>query len=102
MKSLLYFEVVSTVAMLVGFVLVNVVEPGVGLHATGMNESSAAIKATAAAGEVSVITYLLSLIPHTLWMLSPKATSSSPADLSTGRYCYQPYVRARVRSSARN
>lgn len=65
-KSLLYFEVVSTIAMLVGFVLVNIIEPGVGLHATGMNESSAAIKATAAAGEVSIITYLLSLIPHTL------------------------------------
>ncbi len=65
-KSLLYFEVVSTVAMLIGFVLVNVVEPGVGLHATGMQEPAAAIKATAAAGEVSIVTYLLSLIPHTL------------------------------------
>ncbi|MDO7911188.1 cation:dicarboxylase symporter family transporter [Pseudomonas sp. 22-AL-CL-001] len=65
-KSLLYFEVVSTVAMLIGFVLVNVVEPGVGLHATGMQEPAAAVKATAAAGEVSIVTYLLSLIPHTL------------------------------------
>ncbi|MFV3015573.1 cation:dicarboxylate symporter family transporter, partial [Pseudomonas sp. KHB2.9] len=65
-KSLVYFEVVSTVAMLIGFILVNVVEPGVGLHATSLNESSEAIKATSAAGSVSMINYLLGLIPHTL------------------------------------
>ncbi|WP_260985003.1 cation:dicarboxylate symporter family transporter [Pseudomonas oryzihabitans] len=65
-KSLAYFEVVSTVAMLVGFVLVNLVQPGDGLHATNLAESSAAIKATSSAGEISVTSYLLSLIPHTL------------------------------------
>ncbi|WP_313629589.1 cation:dicarboxylate symporter family transporter [Pseudomonas sp.] len=65
-KSLLYFEVVSTIAMLIGFVLVNVVQPGAGMHATGMAESSEAIKATSAAGSVSMVSYLLSLIPHTL------------------------------------
>jgi len=65
-KSLIYFEVVSTVAMLIGFILVNVVEPGVGLHATSLNESSEAIKATSAASSVSMINYLLGLIPHTL------------------------------------
>ena len=62
-KSLIYFEVVSTVAMLIGFILVNVVEPGVGLHATSLNESSEAIKATSAAGSVSMVNYLLGLIP---------------------------------------
>ena len=66
MKSLAYFEVVSTVAMLVGFVLVNLVQPGDGLHATNLAESTAAIKATSSAGEISVTGYLLSLIPHTL------------------------------------
>lgn len=65
-KSLVYFEVVSTVAMLIGFILVNVIQPGVGLHATELNESSEAIKATSAAGSVSMINYLLGLIPHTL------------------------------------
>lgn len=66
MKSLAYFEVVSTVAMLVGFVLVNLVQPGNGLHATNLAESTAAIKATSSAGEISVTGYLVSLIPHTL------------------------------------
>ncbi|KAB0550122.1 cation:dicarboxylase symporter family transporter [Pseudomonas argentinensis] len=65
-KSLVYFEVVSTVAMLIGFILVNMIQPGVGLHATELNESSEAIKATSAAGSVSMINYLLGLIPHTL------------------------------------
>ena len=32
-KSLLYFEVVSTLAMAIGLVAVNLLEPGVGLHA---------------------------------------------------------------------
>lgn len=39
------------------------VEPGVGLHATSLNESSEAIKATSAAGSVSMVNYLLGLIP---------------------------------------
>ena len=52
MKSLAYFEVVSTVAMLVGFVLVNLVQPGNGLHATNLAESTAAIKATSSVGVI--------------------------------------------------
>jgi aerobic C4-dicarboxylate transport protein len=66
MKSLLYFEVISTVAMLVGLALVNLVQPGAGLHASGLSESAEAIKATSAAGNISVVDYLLGLIPHTL------------------------------------
>ncbi|MEF9480765.1 cation:dicarboxylase symporter family transporter [Ralstonia sp. 1B3] len=65
-KSLVYFEVVSTVAMVLGFVLVNVFEPGVGLHATNLAESADAVKATSGAGGISAVNYLLSLIPHTL------------------------------------
>lgn len=66
LKSLVYFEVVSTVAMIIGFVFVNVFEPGAGLHATNMVESADALKATAGAGQISAVNYLLGLIPHTL------------------------------------
>ncbi|MEF9673044.1 cation:dicarboxylate symporter family transporter [Pseudomonas sp. MWU13-2100] len=66
MKSLLYFEVISTLGMVVGLVLVNLIQPGAGLHAGNLNESAEAIKATASAGSISVIDYLLGLIPHTL------------------------------------
>ncbi|MFW1920332.1 cation:dicarboxylate symporter family transporter, partial [Acinetobacter baumannii] len=41
-KSLIYFEVLTTVAMLIGFVFVNVLQPGLGLHATDLAEPDAA------------------------------------------------------------
>jgi aerobic C4-dicarboxylate transport protein len=65
-KSLLYFEVVSTVGMVLALIMVNWVQPGAGLHATGLVESTEAVKATAAAGGISVTSFLLGLIPHTL------------------------------------
>jgi len=65
-KSLVYFEVVSTVAMILGFVMVNLFQPGNGLHATNIAESQAAMKATTSAGGISAVDYLLGLIPHTL------------------------------------
>ncbi|WP_126243039.1 cation:dicarboxylate symporter family transporter [Burkholderia gladioli] len=65
-KSLVYFEVVSTVAMVLGFVMVNVFPPGAGLHAANFAESAEALKTTSNAGEISAVTYLLSLIPRTL------------------------------------
>lgn len=66
LKSLLYFEVVSTLAMVVGLVWVNLVQPGAGLHAGNLDESAEAIKATSAAGNISVVSYLLGLIPQKL------------------------------------
>ena len=66
MKSLLYFEVVSTIGMILGLAMVNTFEPGVGLHATNLAEAADVTKATSAAGGISVTTYLLGLIPHTL------------------------------------
>ena len=65
-KSLIYFEVVSTIAMVLGFVLVNVFQPGVGLHASNLAEAADAAKVTSGAHNVSAVSYLLSLIPHTL------------------------------------
>lgn len=65
-KSLVYFEVVSTIAMVLGFVMVNVFPPGAGLHAANIAESAEALKTTSNAGEISAVSYLLSLIPHTL------------------------------------
>lgn len=65
-KSLVYFEVVSTVAMILGFVMVSLFQPGSGLHATNIAENQAAVKATTNAGGISAVDYLLGLIPHTL------------------------------------
>lgn len=65
-KSLLYFEVVSTIGLLLGFVLVNVVEPGVGLHATNLVVSEGVSRATAAGSGFTAVKFFLSIIPSTL------------------------------------
>ncbi|MBG6120708.1 MULTISPECIES: cation:dicarboxylate symporter family transporter [unclassified Sphingobium] len=62
LKSLVYFEVVSTVAMIVGMMMVNIFAPGVGLHAADLAEPEAAV----AAGGVDTVGFLLNIIPHTL------------------------------------
>src|SRR5450830_231433 len=83
-KSLLYFEVVSTVAMLVGFVMVNLCEPGAGLHASGLEPSSAAMKVANQSGSISATSYLLSLIPHTLVDAFAKGDIMQVLNMSVG------------------
>ncbi|MFM0153261.1 cation:dicarboxylate symporter family transporter [Paraburkholderia sediminicola] len=68
-KTLLYFEVISTLAMLVGFAIVNIVRPGDGLHASALSPVHAAadvIKA-GSSGDFSFTHFLSSIIPHTLF-----------------------------------
>ncbi len=65
-KSLLYFEAVSTIGLLLGFVLVNVVQPGAGLHATHLQASEGVTRAAAAGGGFTAVKFLLSIIPATL------------------------------------
>lgn len=65
-KTLLYFEVVSTFGLAVGFVLVNVFQPGAGLHAGGLSETAEVARAAGAASELTFTHFLLGLIPHTL------------------------------------
>ncbi|OZI18737.1 C4-dicarboxylate transporter DctA [Bordetella genomosp. 9] len=67
-KTLLYFEVVSTIAMLVGFTVVNVLRPGDGLHAAALDASAghAAGLIKAASADFTLTHFLLSIIPHTL------------------------------------
>ncbi|WP_454689617.1 cation:dicarboxylate symporter family transporter [Achromobacter aloeverae] len=70
-KTLLYFEVVSTLAMLVGFIVVNVLRPGDGLHASALDAAGAGhatdgiLKASSA--DFSLTHFLLSIIPRTLF-----------------------------------
>jgi len=66
LKALVYFEVVSTIGLLIGFVLVNVVQPGVGLHATHLTAGAEITRATAAAAQFTAVGFLLSIIPATL------------------------------------
>jgi aerobic C4-dicarboxylate transport protein len=65
--ALLYFEIVSTVALLIGLVVVNVVQPGVGMHVDPSTLDTKGIAAYAAAGESqSTVAFLLNVIPSTI------------------------------------
>jgi aerobic C4-dicarboxylate transport protein len=67
-RALLYFEVVSTLALVIGLVVVNVLQPGSGLHVTA---SEADIKAAASYGAAAAhspgaVDFLLNIIPTTI------------------------------------
>src|SRR4051812_17718514 len=63
-RTLLYFEVVSTLALVIGLVVVNVLQPGAGLHVTQTAAPPAAVAGTAPA---STVEFLLNIIPTTVF-----------------------------------
>ncbi|OEC59675.1 MULTISPECIES: dicarboxylate/amino acid:cation symporter [Pseudomonas] len=65
--ALLYFEVVSTLALIIGLVVVNLAQPGVGMHVDPTTLDTKGIAAYAAAGEKqSTIDFLMNVIPGTV------------------------------------
>ncbi|MDL5598519.1 dicarboxylate/amino acid:cation symporter [Bacillus subtilis] len=65
--ALLYFEVVSTLALIIGLVVVNVAQPGAGMHVDPTTLDTKGIAAYAAAGEKqSTIDFLMNVIPGTV------------------------------------
>ena len=66
-KALLYFEVVSTVALAIGLVVANVVKPGAGFNVDPATLDASAVEAYAGkAAEQSVTDFLLNIIPTTV------------------------------------
>ncbi len=65
-KALLYFEVVSTLALIIGLVVVNVLKPGVGIS---FHADAAAVSASAGLSEkahaLSTTEFILNIIPST-------------------------------------
>ena len=61
-RTLLYFEFISTLALVIGLVVVNVLQPGAGLHV----DPSAAPPAAAAGAPTSTVEFLLNVIPTTV------------------------------------
>ncbi|GGK95296.1 dicarboxylate/amino acid:cation symporter [Deinococcus radiotolerans] len=65
-KALLYFEVVTTAALLIGLFVVNLVGPGRGMNINPATlDTSAITKYTDAAGEQTVADFVLHIIPTT-------------------------------------
>lgn len=66
--ALLYFEVVSTLALIVGLVIVNVVQPGAGMNVDVSQLDAKAVETYAKAAEQqSVVDFLLNVIPSTIF-----------------------------------
>ncbi|MEQ1828381.1 MAG: C4-dicarboxylate transporter DctA, partial [Pirellula sp.] len=71
-KALLYFEVVSTIALVIGLVVVNVLQPGVGITPPGETyhaEASAlqeTQKISAKAHSLNLADFILNIIPSTI------------------------------------
>ena len=65
--ALMYFEIVSTIALIIGLIVVNVIQPGAGMHVDPNSLDTSKIAAYAAAGEKqSTIDFLLNVIPSTV------------------------------------
>jgi aerobic C4-dicarboxylate transport protein len=65
LKALVYFEVLTTVAMGLGFVAVNVFQPGAGLHATGLAVDENITKLSGAASHFTALGFFMGIIPST-------------------------------------
>ncbi|EPY01011.1 dicarboxylate/amino acid:cation symporter [Magnetospirillum fulvum] len=65
-KALLYFEVVSTLALIIGLVVMNLIRPGDGFHADPSQlDAKAVAKYAKLAEEQSTVDFILHIIPKT-------------------------------------
>lgn len=65
--ALLYFEVVSTLALIVGLVMINLVQPGAGMHIDVNALDTKGIAAYTAPGKMQTTTeFLMAIIPTTI------------------------------------
>lgn len=65
--ALLYFEIVSTIALIIGLLIVNTVQPGVGMHVDPSTLDQSAVSAYAWPGKMQTTTqFLMNIIPVTV------------------------------------
>lgn len=66
-KALLYFEILSTIALVIGLIVVNIVKPGAGMNinATTLDASAIAKYSQAASEQGGTIDFFLNIIPST-------------------------------------
>jgi len=65
-KTLIYFEVVSTLGLFFGLVLANVFKPGAGLHAVNIESSARVTQLAQTAAHLTVTDFVLGIVPSTL------------------------------------
>jgi aerobic C4-dicarboxylate transport protein len=66
-KAMLYFEVCSTLALILGLVVVNVLKPGAGMNIDASSIDTASIKNyTAAAQHRTTVDFLMNIVPNSV------------------------------------
>jgi len=66
-KALIYFEVTTTLALIVGLVVVNILQPGVGMNVDPRTIDTRSIQVyTTKAGQQSTVEFLMHIIPNTV------------------------------------
>src|SRR5258708_19921242 len=72
--AMAYFEVVSTIALVIGLVVVNVVRPGAGMNVDpALLDSRAVAQYVTAGGTRSVPDFLLGIIPSSVFDAFPRS-----------------------------
>jgi aerobic C4-dicarboxylate transport protein len=67
LKALIYFEVVTTLALIVGLIVVNILQPGVGMNVDARTIDTKSIQVyTTKAGQQSTVEFLMHIIPNTV------------------------------------
>lgn len=65
-KALVYFEIVTTVALIIGLIVINVLKPGVGMHANAATIDAKSVTGFISAGKTQSVTeFFLNIIPRT-------------------------------------
>ncbi len=65
-KALLYFEVVTSIALLIGLAVVNIIQPGAGMNVDASKLDAKAIQSYAAQGQhLSSVDFVMNIIPKT-------------------------------------
>jgi aerobic C4-dicarboxylate transport protein len=67
LKALIYFEVVTTLALIVGLIVVNILQPGVGMNVDSRTIDTKSIQVyTTKAGQQGTVEFLMHIIPNTV------------------------------------
>ena len=68
LKAILYFEVISTLALIIGLIVVNLFQPGSGMHVdpSTLDQSAVAKYVTTAKSSHGVVEFFLNLIPENI------------------------------------
>src|SRR5262249_34127155 len=66
-KALIYFEAVTTLALVVGLIIINILQPGVGMNVDPKTIDTKSIQVyTTKAGQQSTVEFLMNIVPSTI------------------------------------